>query len=502
MTRARVSALSVGLCLTIILASVATAYGAFGFLTSVKPYAVPVGDEYELKPLLSVGDTVPETSNRAKRYQFVGIPDGLGLARIEGKQSVFVNHELTRPTTSEPVIGDPLNRGAFVSKYRIARDGSIISGERAYDTVYNENTLVGPAADSTNATSAFARLCSGFMADWKVGFSEPIYLAGEESSGSDTFDGRGGQSVAIYDNEAHVLPKFGRFPWENQVVIPYTGRKTVVIGLEDGPSTPDSQLYMYVGTKVRGASSVLRRNGLDNGKLYVFADPAHTSEGDFQNGSTTGKWVEIPGAENLTDVQLEAASDAVGAFGFIRSEDGAANPLVPGQFHFVTTGSSFPAVGSEYDKLGRVYRLNVNVLNPTAAAKLTVIVNADDVIDAGGDTAISGDNVAVNGRYLMVQEDGTAESRPVMGAKGRDGSIWRFDLWNSYAAERVVSLDPPGRDGVAVGPGVWETSGIIDTTLEFGLDSWLFDVQAHRPTGTPAPNTVEDGQLLLMRPKR
>ncbi|MBK8181251.1 MAG: hypothetical protein IPK67_20700, partial [Planctomycetes bacterium] len=33
--------------------------------------------------------------------------------------------------------------------------------------------------------------------------------------------------------------------------------------------------------------------------------------------------------------------------------------------------------------------------------------------------------------------------------------------------------------------------GIIDATWLFGLDSWLFDVQAHGPTAAPAPNTVE-----------
>jgi hypothetical protein len=51
---------------------------------------------------------------------------------------------------------------------------------------------------------------------------------------------------------------------------------------------------------------------------------------------------------------------------------------------------------------------------------------------------------------------------------------------------------------VPVGPGVWETSGIIDASSLFGGDTWLFDVQAHSPTAAPAPNTVEDGQLLLL----
>lgn len=63
-----------------------------------------------------------------------------------------------------------------------------------------------------------------------------------------------------------------------------------------------------------------------------------------------------------------------------------------------------------------------------------------------------------------------------------------------------MELDPPGHDGIPVGPGVWETSGIIDTSPFYGRDSWLFDVQAHPPTTAPAPNTVEDGQLMIMTP--
>jgi hypothetical protein len=69
-------------------------------------------------------------------------------------------------------------------------------------------------------------------------------------------------------------------------------------------------------------------------------------------------------------------------------------------------------------------------------------------------------------------------------------------------AARVAQLDPPGRDGVAVGQGVWETSGIIDASAMFGTDTWLSDVQAHPPTTAPGGSTVtvEDGQLFLMRP--
>jgi hypothetical protein len=32
-----------------------------------------------------------------------------------------------------------------------------------------------------------------------------------------------------------------------------------------------------------------------------------------------------------------------------------------------------------------------------------------------------------------------------------------------------------------------------------GQEAWLVNVQAHAPTLAPAPNTVEDGQLLMIR---
>ena len=48
-----------------------------------------------------------------------------------------------------------------------------------------------------------------------AGFDRCIYFANEESGGAATFDGMGGLSVAIFDNEAHALSWLGRFAWEN-----------------------------------------------------------------------------------------------------------------------------------------------------------------------------------------------------------------------------------------------------------------------------------------------
>lgn len=360
--------------------------------------------------------------------------------------------------------------------------------------MYTENSLVGPAPADNNTTPGFGRFCSGFLGGPDHGYDRPIYFTGEEvSADADSFAPGGGQSVAVFDREIHTLPRLGRFAKENSITLPGIGSRTVIFPTEDGPSTPDSQLYMYVGQKNPQADSMLGRNGLDNDKLYVLVLDGHSTEADFTAGSAAGRWVEIPDAAALSAEQLEAAADRAGAFGFVRIEDAATRGT--DNLFFVTTGGT-----AGVNELGRGYRLTIKPGNPTAPATLSVVFNADATIAAGGDTAISPDNIDIAGRYLMVQEDGTTQSRAVMAAKGRDGSIWRIDLDAGYTARRIAELNPPGRDGTPVGPGVWESSGIVAAPT-YGADSWLLDVQAHPPTAEPSPGTVEDGQLLLLRRK-
>jgi hypothetical protein len=78
----------------------------------------------------------------------------------------------------------------------------------------------------------------------------------------------------------------------------------------------------------------------------------------------------------------------------------------------------------------------------------------------------------------MINTDGTTERRAVMAAKGRDGPIWRFDLArgpvhavgvDAATATRVAQLDPPGRDGVPVGPRRLGDERIIDASTSFGF---------------------------------
>jgi hypothetical protein len=468
---------------------------------------VPAGDDYETVALLSAGDTVPVTGSPSDDYQMVGIPDGLGAyKRGDGNVVLHMNHEFTLSTQSAPYPGAPMHRGTLVSQLILDDEGNVLSGKRAWDTVYQENTFVGPAADTSNATRAFGRFCSGSLSGSESGLDRPIYFTNEEVDGANGFDPAGGQSVAIFDGEAHALPKLGRFSKENTLVMPDTGPLTVVMSMEDGPASPDSQLYMYVGLKYHTpGASALRRNGLDNGKLYVFAgnNPSKNAELDLQDGTTSGRWVEIQNAAGMTDAQLEVAADAAGAFAFVRIEDGAFSKTSNKDFFFVTTGGN-KAAGNE---LGRLYHLKLNGGDPTGTAVLRVVYNADQVIAEGGDIAISPDNIDTSDRYLMIDEDGTPQSRLVMQALGREGGIWRFDLngggskVDADSAKFVAELAPPGADGIPVPvPGTWESSGIIDASAFFGEDTWLVDVQAHSPTTAPVTGTVEDGQLLLLRP--
>lgn len=493
------------------LAMVAAA-AATAAIANVKPYAIGTGQGYTTRPLLSVGDTAPETSDPTKTYQMVGIPDGLGAHRSGANVTVYMNHELRFTAQSEPVIGQPLNRGAIVSKLTIDSNGTVRSGERAYDTVYLGENLIGPAAAVGNSTPPFARFCSASLAGTAEGFDRWIYFANEEDDSTATFDGKGGLSVAIFDNKAYGLPDLGHFAWEQTVAQPQPagGRQVVLIGMEDGPSDLDpevsnSQVYMYVGTKDPNSSSPLRKNGLVGGTLYVLA-PANKntdSEATFRRGTLAVQWVPIPNAGALDAEALEDAADAAGAFRFARPEDAAWNDANRNQLVFVTTGEArLGGVITDANRLGRVYELDLNPADVTRSGRLTVAVNADDVIAAGGDTALSPDNIDVGQGYLMVNEDGTTTSRAAMTGLGRDGSIWRYDIAkqgvDGSSAKRVAVLNPPGRDGIAVGKGIWETSGIIDTADLWGEGSWLFVVQAHGPTTAPAPNTVEDGQLMLL----
>ena len=236
--------------------------------------------------------------------------------------------------------------------------------------------------------------------------------------------------------------------------------------------------------------------------------PANTnkdSEVEFRNGTLAVQWVPIPDAGALTDVQLEAAADAAGAFRFARPEDAAWNDANRDQLVFVTTGEGRigGAVADGVNRLGRIYELDFNPADVTKSGRLTVAVNADDVIAAGGDTALSPDNIDIGQGYLMVNEDGTSTSRAAMTSLGRDGSIWRFAiakqgvdgvLGQAGGRARPAGHGTGRRSARASGRRAASSTPPTSSAPAAGCSS----SRRTRRRRAPAANTVEDGQLLLL----
>ncbi|MES2707436.1 MAG: hypothetical protein V4726_12635 [Verrucomicrobiota bacterium] len=549
--------------LVLAFAAFAPSLQAQGFKTSEASYvsAIP-GNNFTFEPLITVGDRVPLTGGGAtEEYAFAGIPDAMGIYRdaVSLQNILFVAHEMPSGTLSQPIPGAVKYKGAFVSRYVLGNDGGIVTGAPAHKNLFLENLPVAARPPQEGDSNAFTRFCSGSFAGTKQGMDRPLFFTNEES-GSGNYDGDvlGSQSVVIADGNMHTLPALGRIARESTVVQPRRDTITSVIMTEDGGSP--SYVYFYVGQKKR-SGSVLDKNGLTGGKIYVLASATanQENEGTFSTGSLAMKWVEIPNAAAKTSTQLMAAADLAGGFGFVRVEDTEFDPVQPTRSLFVaTTGGSGP------NRLGRLYELTLTATNPVGPATMTVVYNADRTATPGGtytgtpgrlnstngatgsmgnynngvlnngmDFPVSIDNIAVSKDFIVVCEDRNSPADAVFSKYGRFGGVWTLDRNNNYAARYQGDFNYPyaeARDGHAasrLGAGLWETSGVISSDEAFGPGTFVINVQAHLQNVTlyggtqtnsmrsNAPNGTggvlsrseaqsrfaEDGQVILMRPK-
>ncbi|MEX1115641.1 MAG: alkaline phosphatase PhoX [Akkermansiaceae bacterium] len=340
--------------------ALASSLHAQGFKTSEFPYmaAQPSGD-FVYEPIVTVGDRVPLTGDPSKEFAMAGIPDASGIYRdrVTGEIILFCAHEVGRDALSTAIPGETPFRGAYVSRYVLNNDGSVKSGNVAYTQVFQENALWGNTPRS-GAPSAFTRFCSGSFAGPQHGFDRPMFITNEETFGSAQFssagDNLGAQSVAIFDGKMHTLPALGRVGRETTIVQPRRDAKTVVISTEDAGAP--SFVYMYVGTKQRRSNSGLDKNGLTNGETYVLCSKnQHDNEGTFTSGTLPVQWRKVTNAKNLSDAQLIAAVDALGAFGFVRVEDAEFDPAAPTRNLFLATTG-----GGASNRLGRLYQLTTS----------------------------------------------------------------------------------------------------------------------------------------------
>ena len=459
---------------------------AHAFLTDDAAYLKVVDPSARVTPILTAGESVPRTSNPVQKFRLVGIPDGMGLFRDAKNQiHLMVNHELKKTEATQPIADSPLLQGAFVSELLIRQTPiDVISGDLAATTILN-------GTSGQPITGSAGRFCSGFLADEKVGLDRPLYLAGEEASGNETFDGRGGQTFAIVAGITYPLPNLGRFQKENTIVVPGTGLKTVAFGLEDAPKAYNSQLYLYVGEKNLSSKNALERNGLAGGNLYALAAdaPGQKDEGNFhkRDHAIIGRWIKIPNAVSLTDDELQKAAFEGGAFGFDRIEDGTYDRTQTGVFYFVTTGGDTDA-----NRKGRLYRLTFDPQNPAGGRVVLEILLEGDA----GDPIVNPDNIDMNASGdMLIQEDFTLDNYGTL--LKRSPSIWLYRP-GGQSLTRLAEVN--GK--------FWESSGVLDASDAFGPGSWLVTVQAHtigsaeasRRQGIQGDGYVsEGGQILLLQ---
>lgn len=468
-------------CLSIVL-SLPPSVSAF--TTDDAPYLKSVDPSVTVTPLLTAGETLPRTSKTSQSFRFIGVPDGLGLEKSGGGYRLWINHEAKRSGISQPVPGEPLQKGAFVSLWNLSPEGRFIAGDFAASAYLMKGQPW---------TGIPALFCSGSLSGAEVGFDRSIYLTGEESDGAESGDGLGGLGFAFTGGRATALPELGRYRKENLVVVPGTGLKTVLFGLEDSLQSLHSELYLYIGQKNLSSSDPLERNGLVGGKLYVFGSQTggRGDETKFRKTDppVSGRWVPIDPPKNgeRTDAELDARAGESGAFRFDRIEDGTYDRLKNGVFYFVTTGGDIAE-----NLRGRLYRLTFNPNDPLQGPTLLEILLEGDLRDG----IVNPDNIDMNASgEMMILEDFTEVNVPLM---RRNPSVWLYRPDGDAKPVRIAEVENR----------LWESSGVIDASALFGPGSWLLDVQAHSIGSAEASQRqglegdaqlIEGGQILLLR---
>jgi hypothetical protein len=429
------------------IAGAATA-GESGFLTSERPYLVPLAGGVQIRALLTSGDVIGGTNTG---YQMSGTPDGLGAySRSSGTLELFMNHELNGRFDASD---------ARVSHLTLDARGRVLAASYPVD-----------------GTEGFQWFCSSTL---EILGGVPWYFTGEESSRSL----RQGSSIALNAGTGNWVetPHFGHMSHEN--IVPVKGLARAYLGLSEDGFGESSQMYSYTADRFKAAIR-------GHGSLRVWVPNREVQDGnpspnDIANGETMpGHFVRIADRDNFDPKTLQKAAQRKGAFDFVRIEDQTDDPDQPGTIYFAETGAA-----NQETTHGRIYRLRVDPESPSHA-RLSVVLDA-----SAGDDIFSPDNLGISHEALVIQEDRNWK-------KSGYNRVLVYDL-SSGSLTPVARTDPPQEIIDAEGVGAWESSGVIDAGEFFGPGWWLLDVQAHDfRVRVPGPSLEVDsarddgGQLL------
>ena len=438
-----------------------------GKRTTVPPMLRPLRDDVSIVPLLTVGDTLAVASDTATvPYVFPPMPAGIGILPTNpGLAEIYVSHDLR---------WDSFIGGARVSRIAVdVRNGGALAGDFLIED-----------------QDGYSRFASGTVADSRDGFLIPKFLVGE-----DAIDGPGrGLATAVDTRDGTVtnLPWLGRFPHGGSAVVPLsTGRMALVLTEDDYPG--ESQLYLYLADN---DAALLQGRG----QLYVFrADPSRDntrlSSRAARGDGLTGTFVPIDvrfGNDYAAPDRVEARAQALGCMNFVRLRGATPDRSRVNAFYFADAGAGNffdPRTGRLVTGAGRIYRMELDPFDPTRVTDLRVILDGDD-----GDDVYRPDGLAVDQRYLWIQEDpgGVRSLHPAR--------ILRYDL-DGHRLEKMAECAERDAKGAMLSEGVggvWKTAGIVDASEVFGDDTWLIAVQAPNQRMVRPWNELGSGQILLL----
>ena len=454
-------------------------------------YLVDSNDRTAFRPVITSG----ELANNG--FRFNGTPDGIGVVDNGNTLRIVINHEFGATAGAVRAHG---SKGAYVSDLVIDKATlSVISGGDFLKSA-NDLFLASPDGSSWSAgtTTAFARFCSGDLADASAfrndgsGYDGRIYLTGEETGA----EGRafahilsGAEAGRVYE-----LPSLGNLSFENIVANPLPQAKTVAVALDD--SSTNGQVYVYIGSKSSTGNAV-QQAGLHGGKLFGVkvgsGATAATEVGDLTKPTETGlalsagtgvfSLVDLGDVSAKTGAAINTDSIAAGVTNFLRPEDGAWS-LDGKSFFFATTASTTTA--------SRLWALDFSdPANPEAGGTIRLLLD-------GSEGQVMFDN-------LTVAKDGSILLQEDPGGNDRLAKIWRYDLTSDKLVE-LAQHDPNLFTGANKITNDEESSGIVDitpflaTTPGYDTNRFSYFVvadQIHKAVTDPAEQ-VEMGQLSIM----
>jgi len=482
-------------------------------------------------PVFTIGEDVDG-------YTPPGIPDGMGAWDRGNSVQVLVNHELTSGAGYVYSLANGTElTGARVSSFMLDKTTrEVTSAGLAYDVIYNRagNEVTDMEPLDSSSAAGLNRLCSaGYVFAGQAGFVDDIFFTGEETGGGTEF------VLDVTDRALHAAPWLGLAAWESVALLEgdYNDEHVAILVGDDREAAP---MLLYVGEKQSG--TFLERNGLAEGKLYVWvADNGDLDPEDWNGTGTSreGRFVaidyyrpDLAGNGEYDDLgfatqdKQDALAEAAGAFKFSRPEDTHTNPANGSQAVFASTGRGgrFPS-----DNWGTTYIVDVEIDETRIAqdnveATLTIIYDGDDA-GAGQfrdpDLGLrSPDNLvwANDGKIYLQEDRSTSPSSLFGGFSGEEASMWELNPKNGKL-KRIAQIDrsaiPSGQvDTDPTDLGDWETSGVIDVTDLFNAQKTLLfhNVQAHSLRGGPIGdpdvpssdptsddrNLVQGGQLAFM----